>query len=68
VPGLVALIKDVDQQTGGKFKKSALSRGPGGRITLGNREALGNPLASLRYDARQALRKIDPAAADKVNE
>lgn len=65
---LVALIKEIDVETGGILKKPAMTKGADGRIILANPEALGNPLGTVRADALRVLRRADTKAADAVNQ
>lgn len=65
---LVALIKEIDVETGGKLKKPSLGKGPDGKVVVANMDALGHPLGVVRADALRVLRNVDAKAADAVNQ
>jgi HEAT repeat protein len=64
VSGLVAVIKDIDEQTSGKLKPPA--PGPGGRVAL-DPAAMAHPLHQPRAVALALLLRLDPKAAEAMN-
>jgi HEAT repeat protein len=65
---LVALIKEIDAETGGVLKKPAISKGADGQIILSNPGALGNKLGIVRAEAIRVLQQVDAKAAEEVNQ